>query len=79
MTLRDPDTCPRCEAGSRIVDTRLREARIVKGQPIMGYRFRRHECRACRVRWTTWETVVHPKRLRTQPVVVSARRNKESA
>lgn len=70
MTLRDPDTCPRCSEEGRIINSRRVEARIVKGQPIIGYRKRRHQCRVCAFRWSSWDTIINPRRLRPIPPVV---------
>ena len=53
MTLRDPDVC-RC--GSH--DTRLVKRR--RGQSVIR---RRHECRRCGHRWTSYQSLINPRRV----------------
>lgn len=58
MTLRDPDVC-RCGADdSHVLERRRRQ----------GFVSRRHECRSCGFRWTTYESRINPRKLRLMPV-----------
>lgn len=53
VALPCPETC-RCGGDTRIIDSRRND----------GYRVRRRECKECRKRWNTYETMVNPRRLR---------------
>jgi hypothetical protein len=53
LHLPDPERCRECGAKGYLVDTRTR----------IGYRYRRHECPQCRLRWSSWQMVVNPRRL----------------
>jgi transcriptional regulator NrdR family protein len=53
MTLRDPHRC-HCGTRSQVISTRR----------YRGYRSRRHKCPTCGKRWSTYETTIHPKRLK---------------
>lgn len=48
----DPVRCPRCGQRGVVADSRH----------LAGYRRRRHAC-ACGQRWTTYQSVVNPRRL----------------
>ena len=58
-TLRDPERC-QCGGDSRVINSRIR--------PVLGYRVRRRACRLCAQRWSTYETLIHPKRLTPKPI-----------
>lgn len=53
LNLPDPDRCRGCG----------RKARVVQVEKCRGYTRRRHACRACSVRWNTYQTRLHPKRI----------------
>lgn len=54
LTLRNPELCPACRLRGRVRDTRI-EA---------GYRIRRYGCVVCERRWSSYETVLDPRKLR---------------
>ena len=49
--LFDPEICRVCRAKGVIIDSR---------RVALGYRRRRHTCRTCGRRWTSYESLVHP-------------------
>lgn len=54
VSLPDPEKCRRCRIKGKVTDTRRRS----------GYTARRHRCPTCGVRWTTYQSTLHPKRIR---------------
>ncbi len=61
MTLRDPDVC-RCGTPGRLVKRR-------RGR---GFLSRRHACPACGHRWTSYQSLINPQKLRLMPVVMGS-------
>lgn len=57
VTLRDPELCPSCQADSRVVDSRKRPT----------FRWRQRKCVVCKRTWPTYETLLHPNRIRSRP------------
>jgi transcriptional regulator NrdR family protein len=53
--LPDPEYCRRCDVRSVLRDSR---------RTALGYRRRRHQCPLCGVRWTSWQMLVNPRRIR---------------
>lgn len=53
--LPDPETCPTCRIRGRVVESRRSK---------LGYRRRRHECGTCGARWSSWQSVISPTRVR---------------
>lgn len=52
--LRDPETCRICQARGRVVNSR---------RSSLGYRRRRHECPICLRRWTSWQSLISPRKV----------------
>ena len=53
--LHDPETCRHCESDqTHVFDSRRR----------IGFRWRRHVCEACGYRWTSFQTLIDPHRLK---------------
>lgn len=61
MTLRDPDVCT-CGAPGHLVKRR-------RGK---GFLSRRHACARCGHRWTSYQSLINPKKLRLMPVVMGS-------
>jgi hypothetical protein len=59
--LLDPERCSKCGGG----------ARIYKSYRARGYRLRRHKCRECGERWTSYQSRMDPKRRVTVKVPVA--------
>lgn len=55
VRLRDPDRCRLCAA----------RGEVFKSLPRSGYRIRRYRCpnAGCRARWTTYESLLNPRRV----------------
>jgi hypothetical protein len=49
-----PDECLLCGGEGSVIESRL---------SALGERRRRHQCRACRHRWTTWQSGKNPRQL----------------
>lgn len=67
--LREPETCPNGHVRlARIIDSRVSPA----SSAAPGYRRRRHQCTVCAERWTSYQSLVNPRRIRFtyKPVVV---------
>lgn len=54
MVLPDPEVCRECGQRGHVI-------RSFRGH---GYRRRRHECPRCQRRWTTYQTVLNPRRIK---------------
>jgi uncharacterized protein (DUF983 family) len=59
VTLRDPDVC-KCGGPGRFVKRR-------RGK---GFLSRRHECVRCGHRWTSYQSLINPKKLRAALLIV---------
>lgn len=55
VRLPDPENCRACAVRGRIVESR---------KSAHGYRRRRHVCPTCARRWSTWQSVINPARVR---------------
>ena len=55
VNLRDPEKCPHalCNGETRVINKRHRAR--------WGVIWRRHECLACARRWTSFQSLVHPR------------------
>ena len=53
IKLPDPEKCRICKTRGRVCDSRARPA----------FRWRRHLCPKCGFRWSTYQTVLNPRRL----------------
>jgi hypothetical protein len=53
VILPPPHVCRRGHPGARIIESR----------PVAGYIRRRLSCPVCGLRWSTYETIIHPRRL----------------
>lgn len=58
LKLLDPERCRGCGTKGKVIDSRA----------VTFYRWRRHECRACDIRWTSYQMLVNPRRLRVRAV-----------
>lgn len=71
VKLPDPERCPLCKKRGRVIDTRLVN-RLGRGVAKQGqglcYRRRRHRCRTCKARWTSFQTTIDPTKIKTRPV-----------
>lgn len=55
MQLRDPEACPHplCPGDTRVISKRTRR--------LLGFIWRRHACLTCGRRWTSYQSLAHPK------------------
>ncbi len=58
LALPSPDVC-QCGGQSKVIDVRAQDGHLRSG-----WLWRRRECLACGARWNTWESILHPRRLR---------------
>ena len=58
MTLRDPEVCPKGHTDTYRLETRNRKAGIL---------YRRHRCKVCGARWTSYQSLLNPARVRIHP------------
>lgn len=52
--LRDPERCPKCLGLGYVIDSR----------PCYGFRLRKHECKPCKQRWYSYQSLIDPRQLR---------------
>lgn len=64
MTLRDPDVCKCGSASSKV--TRRR-----RGKEGQGMLARRHVCLRCGHRWSSFQSLIDPRKLRLMPVIAA--------
>jgi len=53
MTLRDPDVCRDGHRHTKVLSRRRRR----------GFFYRRHACLVCGHRWTSYQSLINPKRV----------------
>lgn len=58
MNLPCPETCP--NPACRSMQTEVQETCLLKA----GMRYRRRRCKTCGRRWSTYESVLNPRKLR---------------
>lgn len=71
--LRAPETCPNGHGrhSCHIIDSRV----VQPTGGTAGYRRRRHKCNVCEERWTSYQSLLNPHRIRVthkQSVVAAA-------
>jgi transcriptional regulator NrdR family protein len=54
VTLPDPERCRHCGKKGRVIESRR--------EP--GYRRRRHQCDACNWRWSSYQSIINPSKVK---------------
>lgn len=54
VKLPDPERCRHCNRKGRVIESRRQQ----------GYRRRRHQCDACNWRWSSFQSVINPSKVK---------------